>query len=252
PTASSSWPWRTGGRESHLRSEDGSWNGSSAAGTRRPGAPDSALRSSESWSTSGAGRLRCRPAAREARAWGSTCRPSRATRRPSEPNPRSRAAPAGSKWASTLASPYRSRDYAEIVKRALIVIAWGVAGLLIAGALSLGAFALAGNDLGKTTSFAIHSEVERQSGRESPEPIESPGKQGGKDDHPSESPSADDHGGSSGGPSSGSGSSISSSSGGSTSGSSGQSDSGSPSGSPDNSHPDSHDDSGSDHGGGDD
>jgi hypothetical protein len=90
------------------------------------------------------------------------------------------------------------------VRRALIVIAWGVAGLLVAGGLSLGAFAIAGNDLGSTTQVSIHSRTERAFlDRESPSPREDahdPGEDAGQatasptpdDDH---SPPGSDGGG---------------------------------------------------------
>jgi hypothetical protein len=102
------------------------------------------------------------------------------------------------------------------VKKVIGLVALGIVGLVAAIALTVGALALAGSDVGSVVQPTLIPS-ESRSGASSPSE---------SDDHPSStpSPSVDDHGGASGSPSpddhSGSGSSGSGSSG-SGSGSSG-------------------------------
>jgi hypothetical protein len=88
----------------------------------------------------------------------------------------------------------------------LIVIAYGLAGFLVTGALTAGAWALAGKDISHPAPIAFPA----QAIQASPKPTESPSRdhhdkhEDGSEDHLSASPSPEDHGG---GSDSGSGSS---------------------------------------------
>jgi hypothetical protein len=110
-------------------------------------------------------------------------------------------------------------------KRVLSVVAWGLAGLVVALGLTAGAFALAGQEIAEPATPPAFSSPADRSGTVSSSP---------RPEHTQEaSPSADDHGGvgsgsddnsGSGSTSSGSGSSSSSDNSGSESSSSGSDD----------------------------
>lgn len=109
------------------------------------------------------------------------------------------------------------------MKRVLIVVGYGLAGLLVAVALTLGAYAIAGSDIGRPAPLEGRSvPVAKISLSPTPsEDREHHGQNGGTNESPS--PSADDNGGAT---SSGSGTSSGpSSSGGSDDGAGAGSDS---------------------------
>jgi hypothetical protein len=93
------------------------------------------------------------------------------------------------------------------MKRSVLIAILGIAGLVGATAMTLGALALAGNDIGEV----VHPRLvdASQTASHVPTPSSSPGAQSPSvDDHGGASPSVDDHGGggSGSGSSSGSGS----------------------------------------------
>ena len=75
------------------------------------------------------------------------------------------------------------------------MVAWGLAGLLVAGGLSVGAFALAGNDLGDTTQVSIHTKAEHAVlDDESASPVQATTTHSpDTDGKPTESPTPEDH-----------------------------------------------------------
>jgi hypothetical protein len=119
------------------------------------------------------------------------------------------------------------------VKRSVSIVVLGLGGLVAAVALTLGALALAGEDVGQVVQPALTGEGDRTATATASHRGDDHG--GERSDSPSATPSADDHGGDSGhdGPGSGdasghgSGSGDSSGSGSSGSGSGDSSESGS-------------------------
>ena len=95
-----------------------------------------------------------------------------------------------------------------MTRRILTVVAWGLAGLAIAGGLIAGAFALAGEDIGRPASPVLPSATPSAEGSRSPEaertetrtpqPGDDHGGNGEEpgDDHGGGTGSGDDHGGS--------------------------------------------------------
>jgi hypothetical protein len=81
-------------------------------------------------------------------------------------------------------------------RKIVIAVAWGLAGLAIVAGLTLGAFALAGEDLSKPAVPVVEPVDEHSPGPDSDDRTASPSPD--RSHSPSPSPSVDDHGGANG------------------------------------------------------